>query len=230
MEKEQLQKILENHKNWLLGKDGERADLSGADLSYADLSGADLSYANLNSANLRGADLSYADLSGADLSYANLNSANLRGANLRGANLSSANLSSADLSSADLSGADLSYADLRGANLMDVRSNMDTTMYNLQCPEEGSYIAWKKCRNNVLVKLLITEDSLRSSATSRKCRASKAKVLEIIGADVAVSTYDDNFTYEVGVTIIIPDFDTDRWNECSNGIHHFITRSEAESY
>ena len=56
----------------------------------------------------------------------------------------------------------------------------------------------EKCRNEVLVKLLIPEDALRSSATSRKCRASKVKVLEIIGADVAVSDHDHTFTYKVG--------------------------------
>jgi len=235
MEKETLQKILEDHAKWLCGKDGEKANLSYADLNYADLNYADLSYADLSYANLSNANLSYADLNSAnlggtnlsyaDLSYANLSSANLRGANLRGADLRCANLSYANLSNADLS-----YANLRGANLMDVKSNMNTTMYNLQCPEEGSYIAWKKCRNNTLVKLLIPEDALRSSATSRKCRASKAVVLEIIGSDIAISTYDDNFTYKVGETIEVPDFNTNRWEECSTGIHHFITRAEAESY
>ena len=26
------------------------------------------------------------------------------------------------------------------------------------------------------------------------------------------------------------DFDTNRWNECVPGIHHFLTRKEAENY
>jgi hypothetical protein len=265
MEKETLQKILEDHAKWLCGKDGEKAylsnadlnsadlskaDLRGADLSKANLSYADLRYANLSNANLSNADLSNADLDSADLRYANLSnadlskadldSANLRGANLRGADLSKANLSyadlryanlsNADLSNADLNSADLSNANLRGTNLNDVLSNSDTFMYHLQCPEEGSYIAWKKCRNEVLVKLLIPEDALRSSATSRKCRASKAIVLEIIGAEYAVSKHDSAFTYKVGETLEVEDFDINRWEECSTGIHHFITRAEAESY
>jgi hypothetical protein len=220
MEKETLQKILEDHEKWLCGEDGEKADLSSADLRGADLRGADLSNTNLSYTNLIDADLSYTNLIDADLSNADL---------------SYANLSNANLSNADLSYANLSYADLRGAylsyaNLRDVKSNMGTTMYNSQCPEEGSYIAWKKCENNVLVKLLIPEDALRSSATSRKCRASKAIVLEIIGAEYAVSKHDSAFTYKVGETLEVEDFDINRWEECSTGIHHFITRSEAESY
>ena len=195
MEKETLQKILEDHEKWLCGEDGKKANLSSADLRGADLRGADLSNTNLSYANLIDADLSYTNLIDADLSYA------------------------------DLRGAYLSYANLR-----DVKSNMGTTMYNSQCPEEGSYIAWKKCENNVLVKLLIPEDALRSSATSRKCRASKAIVLEIIGAEYAVSKHDSAFTYKVGETLEVEDFDINRWEECSTGIHHFITRSEAESY
>ena len=99
MNREKLNKILDNHKLWLAtnGEQGEKADLSYANLSYADLSSADL-----RSADLRSADLSYANLSYADLSYADLSSADLRSADLRSADLSYANLRSADLSYANL--------------------------------------------------------------------------------------------------------------------------------
>ena len=61
-----LDKIIENHKEWLRtdGKKGERADLRSANLSYANLS-----YANLSDANLSDADLRSADLRSADLDY-----------------------------------------------------------------------------------------------------------------------------------------------------------------
>ena len=63
MNKEQLDKILDNHKLWLKtnGAEGERADLRYADLRYANLSGADLRSANLRSADLRSADLDFSD-------------------------------------------------------------------------------------------------------------------------------------------------------------------------
>ena len=187
-------------------------------------------------ANLSGANLRSANLSGADLSGANLRSANLSGANLRSANLSGANLRSANLSGADLSGADLSGANLSGANLLNVRYNECTGFFALVCPEEGSFIGYKKA-NGHIVKLRITEDALRSSATSRKCRCSKAEVLSITtldGEDDGVtsipSNYDSNFIYRVGTTVEVEDFETDRWDECAAGIHFFITRQEAVQY
>jgi hypothetical protein len=173
-----------------------------------------------------------ANLSGADLRWADLRWADLRWADLRGADLSGA-----DLRGADLSGADLSGADLSGANLKVVPTyNEGTCFYALQCPEEGSFIGFKKCRKDRIVKLLITDDALRSSATTRKCRANKVKVLEILSIDKkesferAISKQDSDFEYIVGETIEINDFDKDRWNECSSGIHFFITRKEAEQY
>ena len=210
-----IKEILEKHKKWLNAEDGgERANLSDADLSDADLSGA----------NLRGADLSYADLRGADLSYANLRGANLRVADLRDANLS---------------GANLSYADLRGADLSYAKANERTAMYHLACPEEGAFIGFKKCNGAeecVLVKLEIPEDAKRSSATTRKCRCSKAKVISITGIvtrqeyNEAFSQHDKKFVYRVGETVVPDSFDEDRWNECSNGIHFFITKQEAIDY
>lgn len=216
-----FEKILEEHKKWLSGDGGIRANLSRADLSEAGLRGADLTEADLTEADLRGADLRGADLSGAYLS----------GAYLRGADLTRA-----DLRGADLSGADLSGAYLRGANLRGVRYDENTAFFALQCPEEGSFIGYKICKEYKIVKLLITEDAKRSSATTRKCRASKAKVLEITNIEntekyeTAVSKHDANFIYKVGETIEIENFDEDRWSECSEGIHFFITREEAIQY
>ena len=205
-----LKKILDEHLLWLNGEGGSRADLRNADLSNADLFGA----------NLRGADLFGADLRDADLSNADLFGANLRGADLRGA---------------DLFGANLRNADLCGASIDQMMWNIYTVFYPLQCPESGSYIGYKKA-SGLVVELEIPADARRSSATSRKCRASKAKVLSITdingnpaGGQVK-SNYDPNFVYAIGETVEVTDFDDNRWNECSTGIHHFITRAEAVIY
>ena len=180
---------------------------------------------NEGRANLRGANLS-----GADLSVANLSGANLSGADLSDANLRSANLRSADLSDANLRSADLSGANLRGVDLRGVKANELTTGFWTCPPEEGSFIGWKKCRENVIVKLLIPEDAKRSSATTRKCRCDKAFVLDIFGGDQGVSQHNLTFIYRKGETVSVDDFDDNRWNECSTGIHFFITREEAECY
>ena len=243
----------------LSGADLSRADLSGADLSRADLRGADLSRADLSRAGLSGADLRGADLSGADLSDAYLRGADLSRADLSGADLSRAGLSGADLRYTDLRYTDLSYADLRGADLSraDLRgadlSRADLSDAKLSGPTvaqtsilpEGDIIGWKKAYVDdtmspkpVIVKLLIPSDAQRSNATGRKCRADKARVLDLQDKQgnslppntTAHSSYDTDFRYEKGETVSVENFDTNRWNECAPGIHFFITRVEAVEY
>ena len=201
-----------------------------ANLSGANLSGANLSGANLSGANLSREDLSVADLFRANLYGANLYGADLSRANLYGADLSRANLSRANLSGADLSGANLSGANLSEADLKDIDINENTFGIILNCPEEGSFIAFKKCYGKI-VKLLIPEDAKRSSATTYKCRASKAKCLHIEGdLKYIPSDRDINFIYRVGETIEVEDFDDNRWDECSTGIHFFMSKQMAENY
>ena len=167
----------------------------------------------------------------------------LSGAYLSGAYLSRANLSEADLSGADLSGAYLSGADLRGVKDLDsVTYNEQTSFFALQCPETGAFIAWKKALvagqgGACIVELLVPSEAKRSSATTRKCRVSKAKVLSIKSIDgkddfdKAIAQYDNSFVYEVGQFVEPKNgFGEDRWVECDAGIHCFITRKEAELY
>ena len=216
-----LEEILDKHEKWLKHKEGgEKADLSGIDLSYVDLSRADLTRANLSHTNLRKADLSYTNLNEADLSSTNLCEANLKGA---------------DLSHADLNYANLMGANLKQVNLDNVRYNACTSFFALQCPEEGSFIGYKKARGRI-VKLLITEDAERSNTTTRKCRCSKAKVLSITNKentkeyDKVRSDFNYSFIYKVGEIVEVKDFDENRWEECSTGIHFFLTRDEAVRY
>ena len=225
MTREELDKILENHKHWL-AEDCEGWETMRANLYEADLRGADL-----YEADLRGADLYGANLRGANLREANLYGANLRGANLRGADLYGANLRGANLRGADLRGANLRGADLRGANL---------TFIPYACPDHGAFIGFKKARDDrqeYIVVLEIPEDAKRLSATGRKCRCNKAKVLEIQNLDGSkakikevASNYDRDFIYRVGETVSVDNFCEDRWKECSEGIHFFINRHEAVLY
>ena len=169
----------------------------------------------------------------ADLRDADLGGADLRGADLRGADLRGADLRGADLCGADLRGTNLRDADLRGADL-DEAVNVNVP---LMCPEKGSFTGFKKVRGNYIVELEILADAMRSSATGRKCRCSKAKVVSITNPDgsnarktSACSGWDPNFIYSVGEVVEVKDFDTNRWNECAPGIHFFITRQEAIDY
>ena len=208
--KKKLNEILKKHKKWLERKEGgERADLSNADLSNAYLNNADLRYADLRNANLRNADLSDADLRYADLSNAYLSNAYSRYADLR-------------------------YADLSNAKL---RNAKNIPFIPIACPDYGSFIGYKKVRNNYIVELEILSDAKRCSATGRKCRCSKAKVLNIQNIDGSIaeitevaSKYDSDFIYKVGEIVEVPNFCEDRWQECAVGIHFFINRQEAVDY
>ena len=220
MNSEEIRKMLENHKKWLFNETGGiRADLCGANLYRADL----------YEANLRGTDLR-----GAYLCEANLCRANLYRADLTGA----------DLCGADLRGANLYQADLYQANLIGTE-NIPTYVCPLVCPEEGSFIGFKKAilfnsdipdKSHVIVKLKILENAKRSSATTRKCRCSEAEVISITSLNgnysltKAFSSFNSEFIYEVGKIVTVDNFDENRWNECSTGIHFFITRDEAVNY
>jgi uncharacterized protein YjbI with pentapeptide repeats len=132
-----LAEILENHRKWLRGEGGERAnlrkanligtnlrgfyligaDLSGAILVNADLRETSLIGTTLKKTNLKGASLSGADLIGANLAQAILREADLSKADLREANLNGAVLREGILDSASLYGASLKEANLVGASL-----------------------------------------------------------------------------------------------------------------
>ena len=217
MTQEELNKVLENHKHWL------NEDCDGWEEMKADLRGVNLRYANL-----RNADLRNADLRGVDLRYANLRKADLCNADLRGASLRYT----------DLCGADLRYTDLRYANLRnaDLCGAVNVPFIPYACPDFGMFIGYKKA-SGYIVELEIPEDAKRLSATTRKCRCNKAKVLRILNYDRTVadvtevrSNYNSAFVYKVGDIVSVDNFDEDRFNECSTGIHFFINFQEAVDY
>ena len=135
----------------------------------------------------------------------------------------------ANLRDADLSDADIRYADLRYAK--------NILYIPLECPSDGAFIGWKKI-NKILIKLEIPEDARRSSATTKKCRCDKAKVLgfyNALGTEELDMTELVNDKYEkckyVKSEMVYPDsFDENRWNECSHGIHFFVNKQDAINY
>ena len=233
----ELREILENHEKWIINpNEGKRANLREADLRGADFRRVDLREADLRMANLRGADLRMAYLRGADLCEADLCGADFWRANLGEADLCGADLWRAELREADLYGADLRMANLRGADLRGADLREAEIDFPIACPKKGPFIGFKKAGNRI-IKLKILKDALRSSATSKKCRCSKAEVISITNLDGSPSelksvssNFDKNFIYTIGRIVEVDDFDPNRWNECAPGIHFFITRQEAVEY
>ena len=221
---EELKKVLILHRTWLIsgGIEGKRAVIENKDMRHKDLSCINLSHAILT-----GNDMRHTDLSSINLSHAKLIDNDMRWIDM----------SYADLRYAKLTGNDMTSTDMRYTYTRD--TCFEDCIIPMACPSDGAFIGWKKalgCGEAVLVKLLIPEDAKRSSATGRKCRCNKAKVIEILSMKdnkelkCAVSEHDDSFIYIKGEVVCEPNFCEDRFTECAEGIHFFIDRTEAEKY
>ena len=155
-------------------------------------------------------------------------------ANLQRADLQGADLQGADLQGADLQGADLRGADLQGANLRGAKDADRAIAYTRILPE-GQIIGYKKGSKGEIIKLSIPADARRSHAFGRKCRAEFADVLEITlnGDSIQTATngtHDKRIPYVVGQRVTADKWDENWMEECSHGIHFFITRIEAEDW
>ena len=210
------------------------ANFHGANFCDADFHGANFCDATFRDANFYGADFRDADFCGATFRDANFHGANFCDADFRDANFYDAIFCDADFHDATFR--DANFHGANNINEVISSANIENTELCMQCPEEGSFIGFKKAVGGI-VKLRVTESAKRSSATTHKCRCSEAEVLEIQNMDgtkseiTAVSSkYDSNFIYSVGAIVSVPDFDDDRWNECTRGIHFFLSRQEAVNY
>ena len=92
---------------------------------------------------------------------------------------------------------------------------------------------YKKCVGGVIVCAEIPSDAQIRGSFGRKCRASKAHIVEIIGEiageKVGISKHDMKTTYFVGDDVDIQNFDFSD-EECSTGYHFFCTIEEARRY
>ena len=105
----------------------------------------------------------------------------------------------------------------------------------LSCPSDGEFTGWKKV-DGKLIELRIPSDAKRSSAATEKCRCDKALVVSITDietgdeiTEVVNHNYTDT-TYRVGETVYPDSFDSNRWEECSHGIHFFTNKESAINY
>lgn len=109
----------------LTGVNLNKSNLSESYLMRIYLVGSDLIEANLIGSDLTQSMLMGANLTDADLSGVTLNKANLSGTNLTNTNLSWANLSNADLRHSNLNQAILNKTHLDGANLTDIKTDVN---------------------------------------------------------------------------------------------------------
>lgn len=258
-----LEEVLEEHKRYLKSyKDKDSVKYLRADFSYSTVFDINFIDVNLIGANFEGARICKCKFMNSQIDSANFKHCDFIGVKFIESALDDANFVNANFENVFFGFSVCEGADFSGAKTTNVQV-IDTCMMGatnppfvpLACPEEGSFIGWKKCISKdgkVIVKLLIPAEAKRSSATGRKCRASKAVVLDIQKMDgehypdVAYSIYnathiygtafnysnpDRKFEYRIGKQVETEEpFEEDRFEECASGIHFFITRQEAVNY
>ena len=118
---------------------------------------------------------------------------------------------------------------MSGANLSRILNATLSLARTIIVPN-GELIVWKKCRNEIIVKLRIPSEAKRSNAHTRKCRAEFAEVLETSNGLSAVSLHDNYFIYTVGETVRCLTWEENRHIECGGGIHFYLTEDEAKAH
>ena len=125
-------------------------------------------------------------------------------------------------------------------------------LFPIKCPPEGEFIAYKKAlvvdkndkiQSMAAITLRIPKDARRTSgffSDDGKCRCDKAFVEKIqvfrdskkYGNNIteAVSDYDHRFRYTLGKTVKVRNYDGDRFEVCSRGIHFFTKEEDMKSY
>lgn len=257
---EAIKEKLENHKHFLNedcdGWQDMRADFRNCCIRNWRFYNCDLSHANFSDAVIEHTEFSdvkmhYVDLTKAHLTFVRASMVRFYESDLDCASIGGSFFSLCYFHHCVVNGTvftdsifmncDFTDSDLSGA--------VNAPYIPIVCPDEGSFIGWKKCSTTdqpiscgipildrpCLVKLRILEDSKRSSGTGRKCRCDKAEVIAIEKLDgtpiqKAYSDYDKSFIYEVGKIVSVDNFNEDRFNECSAGIHFFINKQEAINY
>ncbi len=201
------------------------------DLTGYDLSNMDFTLSSFQNVTLRGVNFSNSSVENALFDKCDLHGANFENANMRTGSFRYCDMGECNIKGANLYGAVLEFANLEG-----IISDENTQWFRLHCPEKGAFLGYKKCVNNRMVQLLIPADAKRTSATLNSCRCNKAKVLTIKSFDFkenfdeAWSLVDENFVYRKGEWVEVKNFNENRWQDSTTGIHYWLTREEAEAY
>lgn len=180
--------------------------------------------AQLCDGNFKSAELCYCDFRFADIDYAQFEQAELTDADMRWTKSSYL---------ASFKGANMRNTNIEGSPIDDEAVEGAVNLFvPMVCPEEGSFIAWKKCRDGKIAKIQITENALRTGGNRDDCRASEVLIIDIFDGDnsceEAVCIDDENKIYHKGELLKDEEeFDASLLHD-GKGIHFFITRAEAE--
>lgn len=224
-----------NKANFALSK-LENVDFRGAELEATNFAETELISVNFDDTKLKRSIFRESKIRKSSFHSTELKDSDFRGAQLSNvsfydSSLRRVNFEAAELVSTSLNNADITGVNFYNAKLDNISHNSSTAFFALQCPEEGSFIAFYKAgeTKDYIIKMLVPEDAQRSSGTNRRCLVSKAKVLSITHirtGETIDRIYTRTLRYDVDQFVEETGFSTNRWNE-RYGIPCFITKQEA---
>ena len=92
---------------------------------------------------------------------------------------------------------------------------------------------YKKCISGVIVIAEIPKDAQVRGNRGEKCRANKARIIEIegdfLGEKIGISSYDNLTSYRIGDEIVVDDFGIG-FEKCAAGFYFFCSKDEAMRY
>ena len=232
LEKKELKEILLLHKKWLeVRKGGKKARFEDVCLSGLSLVEADLSKATFIDVDFRDCIIARTNFTDDYFQRCDFTDTDICNCSFENIKFHGAIMRHTYFVGCEFSGCDFEEASIKDIKFIQCKNVPFISQLEI-CPS-GSFIGWKKLINGKIARLLIPAKAERSSATGRKCRCSYAKVLSIYdgkGRKCSAGVSSRGLDYTAGEYVYPDSFDKDRWDECSHGIHFFITRKEAEEY
>ena len=227
-------------------------DLNKLKLNNSIFNNCSLHYLNLKNSNLESTEFNYCNFVNTTITNTILlnskfhvchlfnvlfKKSNLTRSYIATCNLQRTNFETSNIIDAYFTNCMLENIQFKNIAQFETLRNWQTIFNQTRILPDGDIIGWKKCSNDLVVKLLIPKEAKRSSAFGRKCRCEYAKVLEIkhkntnsIKKEAKSCWNNPQVIYKVGETV-----KCDKWNknwmeECAEGIHFFITEYEAKIY
>lgn len=193
-------------------------------------------HSKLRNAQVDGAVMVNCNVSHCDFTGASLVGCDLSGSNFQNATLTNANLSGSLLNGTDFRNCDLSTTNLNFAYTPGMIIDKTTKLPNFQIPQEVDLIGYKVLAGSLIATLKIPANAKRTgSLGSRKCRAEFVEVMsvtnrinrEVLGGG---TSYFYQTQYRIGEIIKADRYDPDIRKQCTNGIHFFMNKNDAEEY
>ena len=135
------------------------------------------------------------------------------------------------MTTAKLDDVDVEYANFVNKNLKDCFNHTqsdDQSTFGTILKEP--LIGYKKTREDVIITAEIPAGAIVFSINNHKCRANKAKIIDMNGHEILHSYYDYSFHYKLGQIIDVDNFNTAYNVECGAGFHFFKNKADAEAY